>query len=161
MVNVAFTDSAPMTTYSVASSASVHAPAALVYAIIADYRDGHPYILPPKYFRNLRVEAGGVGAGTRIRFQMGAFGSWRDVLGDVTEPEPGRLLHEYYPESGILTAFLVAPTSDRTCEVTFTSTLPRRHGMAGALERLTTTAYLRRVYREELAMLAQVATARA
>ncbi|MHB1310941.1 MAG: SRPBCC family protein [Gemmatimonadaceae bacterium] len=150
-----------MTTYSVSSSASVRAPAALVYSVIADYHDGHPLILPPKYFRNLRVEAGGVGAGTRISFEMGAFGTWRTVTGEVTEPEPGRLLHEYYADSGILTAFLVEPTSDGACEVTFTSTLPRRRGMAGALERLTTTAYLRRVYRDELAMLALVAVARA
>ncbi len=150
-----------MTMYSVSSSASVQAPAALVYAIIADYHEGHPSILPSKYFRNFRVEAGGVGAGTRISFEMGAFGTWRAITGEVTEPEPGRRLHEYYADSGILTAFLVEPTSDGACEVTFTSTLPRRSGMAGALERLTTTAYLRRVYREELAILTRVAAARA
>jgi hypothetical protein len=56
-----------MTSYTVTATARVQAPAAVAYGIIADYVNGHPHLLPPKYFRTLTVEAGGTGAGTRAR----------------------------------------------------------------------------------------------
>src|SRR5262245_56834492 len=65
-----------MITYQVTASAAMNAPAEQVYNIIADYRNGHPHLLP-KQFSNLLVEEGGYGAGTRIRFQMTAFGQTR------------------------------------------------------------------------------------
>lgn len=43
----------------VKASAVIAAPAPVVYSIIADYRHGHPSILPPRYFDNLEVLAGG------------------------------------------------------------------------------------------------------
>jgi len=54
-----------MSKYTITYSSRVTAPAAVAYGIIADYRDGHPHILPAKYFRNLQVQAGGRGAATR------------------------------------------------------------------------------------------------
>ncbi len=69
------------------------APADRVYAIIADYRNGHPHILP-KQFRNLTVEQGGVGAGTIIRFEVRVFGQTQHFRAVVSEPEPGRVLVE-------------------------------------------------------------------
>ena len=57
----------------------VPAPPAEVYAILADYTEGHPHILPSAYFRNIEVEEGGVGAGTRIRFEMTVLGTSRRV----------------------------------------------------------------------------------
>ncbi len=42
---------------------TIPAPAAAVYALLADYRDGHPRILPPA-FSDLTVLQGGIGAGT-------------------------------------------------------------------------------------------------
>jgi hypothetical protein len=39
------------------------------YSILADYRIGHPSILPHQ-FTSMEVEQGGVGAGTIIRFTM-------------------------------------------------------------------------------------------
>ena len=45
---------------------TVPVPAAAVYALLADYRDGHPRILPPA-FSDLTVLRGGTGAGTVIR----------------------------------------------------------------------------------------------
>ena len=53
-----------MRTIRVTGIARIDAPAAKVYGILADYHVGHPSILPPA-FRNLIVEEGGVGAGTR------------------------------------------------------------------------------------------------
>lgn len=146
-----------MPNFSVSATARVGAPAAVTYGIIADYHNGHPHILPAKYFRNLTVEQGGVGAGTRIKFQMGVLGKWNDVVGDVTEPEPGRLLHEFYPATNILTAFLVEPDGPDACMVTFTSTMPTRAGLGGALERWFVTSYLRKVYRAELQQLDEFA----
>src|SRR5512139_3896517 len=48
----------------VSESALVPAPASLTYDIIADYRTGHPSILPTEYFGRLDVLEGGRGAGT-------------------------------------------------------------------------------------------------
>jgi hypothetical protein len=49
----------------VVASAHIAAAPAQVYAIIANYREGHPRILP-KEFSGLTVEQGGIGAGTII-----------------------------------------------------------------------------------------------
>jgi hypothetical protein len=107
-----------------------------VYAIIADYRNGHPHILP-KQFRNLTVEQGGVGAGTIIRFEVRALGQTQRFRGFVTEPEPGRVLVEEYVEPApSKTTFLVekSPSGSGT-RVTFTTEMTSRKGLAGALER--------------------------
>jgi len=144
----------------VAESARVDAPAATVYGIIADYRNGHPRIIPPAYFRDLQVKRGGIGAGTIIRFEMRVLGQTRSVRGTVTEPEPGRVLVESYPESDTVTSFTVDP--DRGgggCVVTIETTLPVHAGLLGAIERRLVTRLLRRIYREELALLGAVAGA--
>jgi hypothetical protein len=144
--------------YTVSLSAPVAAPAARAYGIIADYHHGHPLILPPKYFRGLAVERGGIGAGTVIRFEMKAFGTTRSARASVTEPEPGRVLVETIAESGIVTTFTVdadgAPDRSR---VTISTSAPSRGGLLGRLERAMSTRYLRAVYAEELRMLDEVA----
>lgn len=149
-----------MTAYTVTSTARINAPASVTYGVIADYRTGHPHILPPKYFRNLRVDAGGVGAGTHIRFEMGAMGSWREAGAVVSEPEPGRLLHEQVTTAPIETTFIVEPVDAGACDVTIATRMVHRGGIGGGLERLATTAFLRRVYRAELTLLDQVARSR-
>ena len=150
-----------MSRHRVSASARVRASARQVYDILADYRVGHPAILPSAYFRDLVVERGGVGAGTTIRFGMRAFGTTRVVRGEVTEPEPGRVLVETYPETDTVTTFTVEPQGAGACTVTFDTELRTRDGLAGAIERWFTTAYLRRVYAAELAQLAEYAEARA
>src|SRR5712672_1477568 len=69
-------------------------PPQAAYRVIADYRAGHPRIIPPRAFRDLTVERGGVGAGTIIRFRMRIGGVEREYRATVTEPEPGRVLVE-------------------------------------------------------------------
>jgi len=150
-----------MPTYTVSYSSRVNAPAAVAYGIIADYRDGHPHILPPKYFRNLQVQSGGRGDGTRITFEMGALGYWRSASAEIREPEPGRLLEETIPAERVLTTFRVEAVSESACDVTISTTMPQRAGIAGSIERLTTSAFMRRVYREERRMLDRVARSRA
>src|SRR5690606_24226314 len=150
----------PMPTIAASASATIAPPAATVYGILADYCEGHPSILPRKYFRNLEVEAGGTGAGTRIRFEMRVLGATRLVRGEVTEPEPGRRLVETYPESGTRTTFLVEPVVDgRAAHVTI-STRYENAGLPGWVEWLLVPGLLRRIYRAELANLAAVAQRR-
>ena len=43
----------------IAQSALLDIPAATAYGLIADYRNGHPRILPPRVFPGLDVESGG------------------------------------------------------------------------------------------------------
>ena len=143
-----------MPSYIVSSSARIAAPAARCYGVIADYRVGHPAIVPPRAFGPLVVEQGGVGAGTYIRFTMKALGKERTVRGLVTEPEPGRLIVETYRESGVVTSFRVDPLGDHDCDVTIASTLPSAGGVRGVLERWFTRRFLLGVYREELGRLA-------
>ena len=144
--------------YVVSLSAPVGAPPARVYGIIADYHHGHPLILPPRYFRGLAVERGGIGAGTVIRFEMQVFGITRSARAGVTEPEPGRVLVETTAESGIVTTFTVDPDGapDRA-RVTISTSAPCRAGLLGRLERAMSTRFLKAVYAEELRMLDQVA----
>ena len=144
----------------VSESSIVAAPAPVVYGILADYREGHPSILPPRYFDGLEVESGGLGAGTRIRFRIRAFGAVRSVRAEVSEPVPGRELVETDVSSGAATRFLVEPVSDgRASRVTFETTW-RRRGLGGWAERWLAPRYLRRVYRAELALLDEAAQAR-
>ncbi len=139
-------------------SLDIAAPAQVVYDIIADYRAGHPQILPPEYFGRLDVEAGGRGAGTKIRFEMKAFGRITVSTATVTEPVPGRKLLETL-ETGILTTFRVASLPGDGSRVTITTSYTKP-GLRGWLDRLLAPGYLRRVYRAELALLARVATHR-
>jgi Polyketide cyclase / dehydrase and lipid transport len=136
----------------------VRAPAARVYAILADYREGHPRILPPRYFGSLEVLAGGVGAGTEIRFHMRALGTRRTLRAVITEPDPGHILLETDPESGTVTTFTVEPDApSQQASVTIATGLPVRPGLRGILERWLAARFLRRVYADELQRLASVA----
>ena len=148
-----------MAGYTVQASAHIDAPPATVYGIIADYHVGHPSILP-KGFRNLLVEAGGVGAGTIITFEAHAFGSITRFRGAVTEPQPGRVLVETYTEpSPSQTTFTVVPGANGGTDVTFFSELTSRDGLAGMIERFVSTRLLKKLYAEELQNLASRATA--
>jgi hypothetical protein len=101
-----------MKTYKAEASATINAPAALVYSIIADYRDGHPHILPKPYFLGLEVERGGFGAGTVIRFRVRVMGKTQAFRAAVTEPEPGRVLVESDLDGGPQTTFTVEPLEE-------------------------------------------------
>lgn len=127
----------------------------IVYNLIADYREGHPRILPPKYFGWLEVVEGGVGAGTRIRFSMKSFGAERQMVASVKEPEPGRVLVESFDDGTGVTTFTVDAHA-AGCDVTIRTVL-ESPGVGGLLARLMAPGFLRRVYREELGLLEEVA----
>jgi len=151
-----------MRTQQVSTSAVINAPAKQVYAILADYHDGHPRILPRQYFPFLEVERGGVGAGTVLRFQMRAPGMTRTFHADVTEPEPGRVLvesnrSETDPASKSVTTFTVDPVKgEQQTQVTISTVL----SVSSWLEGLFTTMFLRWVYAQELRQIAALAEER-
>src|SRR5678810_58918 len=92
----------------ISASRTIAAPPQRIYSILADYREGHPSILP-RQFTHLTVERGGVGDGTIIQFTMGLLGRTQRFRGFVSEPEPGRVLVETYETNGVVTSFIVDP----------------------------------------------------
>jgi hypothetical protein len=139
----------------VEASGEVPAPPSRVYAILSDYREHHPRILP-RQFRKLEVEEGGTGAGTVFRLEMEVLGKHRSTRGTVTEPEPGRVLAEAYPENEAVTTFTLDPAPAGT-RVTIATEWTPRPGLLGRLESFMTGALLRRIYAEELKLLAAYA----
>jgi len=146
-----------MSTVRAEASALVRAPARAVYQLLADYRDGHPRILPKRYFPWLKVERGGVGAGTVILFKMHAFGASREIRSEITEPTPGQVLAETDFATGARTTFTVTPEGGgETCRVAIRTEWEGK-GFRGWIERMTAPRLLQRIYAEELANLAALA----
>jgi hypothetical protein len=137
----------------------IPAPAPSVYALLADYRTGHPSILPPA-FSNFSVLEGGIGSGTRIRFTLTLAGRANTSEGDVSEPEPGRVLAETYPDNGSVTTFTVEPVGGDRSHLTIATIWPVRRGLAGLIERLMVPRLLAPLYRDELDLIEQWARER-
>lgn len=134
-----------------------------VYATIADYRQGHPNILPKRNLYDLQVEQGGYGAGTTIRFKSRMLGVEQSFYQRVSEPEPGRVLAEQDIDSprNEVTTFSVLPVEQgRKAQVEIATTMNASPGVAGMVERAIVPAALRRIYREELGLLEAVARKR-
>ena len=149
-----------MKPYRATAARIIHAAPEKVYAILADYRNGHPNILPKAHFSLIEVEKGGVGAGTIIRFQMKVLGKIQNYRASITEPVPGHRLDEIYSEpEGIVTRFVVQPfANDQQSKVTIITEGPTtRIGVAGWLERVVAGHYLRRIFKQELNLLAELA----
>lgn len=146
-----------MATHRFSVSRRIDAPAGALYRIIADYRDGHPRILPRPPFVSLDVEQGGIGSGTTIRVGMKALGRVRTFRSVVSEPEPGRVLVESN-DNGYVTTFTVDPKSERSSEVTIATEFTGRGGVLGSLERWFAFRLLEPVYHRELSQLAEVAS---
>lgn len=147
-----------MIPYEIAASKLIDAPAKKIYDILADYRHGHPLVLPKPFFVSLQVEQGGVGAGTIVRFQMKVFGGVRDFRATISEPEPGRVLVETNDGTDVVTKFIVDPrNAGKSAHVTIITTTPVRDGWAGKVEGWMTKQVLYPIYVTELEQLAQVA----
>jgi hypothetical protein len=150
-----------MSTYRVSVTRRIAAPARVAYDILADYQDGHQRIVPPKWFSNLHVESGGVGAGTTLCFDVRAFGSTQTHRVHVEEPSPGRVLAETDVDDGAVTTFSVEPTSDgRACDVTISAERRARDGFFGTIEQGLVKPFLTRIYVAQLDRLDLVARAR-
>lgn len=146
----------------VSASAPVQAPPAVVYGILADYRDGHPHILPRPHFGALVVESGGRGAGTVFTVQARQGMKMHTFRMAVTEPEPGRVLVEtdQDPRSDLVSTFIVDPAEGGHSRVTIT-TRWTRGGVRGFLESLLLPRLAAPIYRKEIANLEALARQRA
>lgn len=134
-----------------------------VYATLADYRQGHPSILPRRNLYDLQVEQGGYGAGTTMRFKSRILGNEQSFYQRVSEPEPGRVLVEQDIDSprNVVTNFTVLPVEGgQKAHVTISETMNASPGFAGAVERAILPTSLRRIFRQELRLLEDVAQMR-
>ena len=134
-----------------------------VYATIADYRKGHPSILPKKNLYDLQVEEGGYGAGTIMRFKSRILGNERAFYQRVSEPEPGRVIVEQDIEAGqnFVTTFKVnAIEGGQKSHVEISTTLDASPGLKGLIERVIISTFNPRIYREEMKLLETVAQKR-
>lgn len=134
-----------------------------VYATIADYHNGHPRIVPPEIFSDMRVEQGGYGEGTVIRFKMKTLGVVQEFYQRVTEPEPGRMLVEQDIDSAqnVVTTFTVTPVEDgQKSHVEIATVMNASPGIRGVIERFVVSVLNPRIYRKELKRLEAVAQQR-
>ena len=132
----------------------IEAPAAQVYAILADFEVAHPAILPKPYFAETAVETGGHGAGTIYNLRMNVYGIESHYRMSVTEPEPGRKLVETDLNGQVVTTMHVDPLGDQRCRLTFASDFTASRGFMGFMERLTMPGITRRIYKQEMQILA-------
>jgi hypothetical protein len=145
------------------AAAILNARPADVYAIIADYQRGHPRILPKGRLYDLRVEQGGYGDGTIIRFKVKTLGFEQSAYQRVSEPEPGRVLMERDIDSPrqATTTFSVTPIDEgQQARVEIVTTMNSSPGFRGLVERLLMPRIQPPVYRRELKLLEAVAQQR-
>lgn len=147
-----------MSTITIQAATLIDAPATRVYDIIADYRNGHPQILPKSFFTSMAVERGGHGAGTVFSIGTRLLGRRRTMRMEVTEPQPGCLLAEKDVATGAVTTFRVSPEHrGHRSHVTIHTEIPRTPGLKGFIERVLLPRTLHKVYIEELRQLGEVA----
>ena len=140
-----------MARIAVSAEGTVEAPADTVYRYIADMRKHHPRFLPPAY-SDFRVESGGVGAGTILRYKLTAGGRTREYRTKIAEPEPGRVLTESDTGSGAVTTFTVSPQGAASL-LQISSAWDGAGGIGGLLERMFAPRVLRAIYTDELTRL--------
>jgi len=134
-----------------------------VYATIADYRKGHPSILPTENLYDLQVEEGGYGAGTIIRFKSRVLGIEQSFYQRVSEPEPGKVLVEQDIDTkqNLATTFTVIPVEEgQKSQVEISTTMNASPGIRGFVERVVVSIFNPRIYRKELKLLEAVAQKR-
>ena len=142
----------------VAASRAFSVPALMVYDILADYREGHPSVLP-NAFSNLEVLEGGIGAGTVIQFDLTLAGRTSTSTATVSEPQPGRVLREVESQRGLVTTFTVESKGSGGCRVSIVTTW-KASGLKGFVERMLVPRLLHPLYEEQLDKIGQVAGAR-
>jgi hypothetical protein len=135
----------------VSAEGTVEAPADTVYRYIADMREHHARFLPSA-FSDFRVESGGVGAGTILRYKLTAGGRTREYRTKIAEPEPGRVLTESDTGSSAVTTFTVSPQGPASL-VQISGTWDGAGGIGGLFERIFAPRVLRAIYTDELKRL--------
>jgi uncharacterized protein YndB with AHSA1/START domain len=126
------------------------APAEAVFGALSDYAAVRPTILAPE-FTDFQVLDGGVGAGTRIRYNLHATKKRvRAVEAAVTEPVAGEQLLETDGNSSLTVLWTVAPVSETSSRLTARVNWQGAGGVGGFFERRFAPAGIRRIYRTEL-----------
>ena len=140
-----------MSSVRVEVSRAVNASPEAVLSLFRDYRVAHAAVLPKPTFVDMVIDKGGYGAGTVVRVKMKAYGVEKNYRFEVTEPEPGRILAETDPSTGLVTHFIADPLDGgKRSMVTLATTFPMPGGIAGWFERRMTPGLMRRLYRQEL-----------
>jgi Polyketide cyclase / dehydrase and lipid transport len=146
-----------MPQHRIAASRIIDASPERLYDLLADYRQGHPRILPRPQFGALKIVEGGRGQGTIFDVEVRLLGRRRKRRGIVSEPEPGRQLVECYAGEPTVTSFIIEPMfSGQHARVTISTDTDVHRGLRGLLERRISTRLLQRLYVRELAQLAAV-----
>lgn len=146
-----------MENHQFSASALIQAQPQDLYAIIADYHEAHPQILPKPPFVSLVVEKGGIGEGTEILVQMRLLGQLQSFRSVISEPDPGRILVETN-DTGYITTFTVEPQANgQHAQVTIATEISGRTGVLGTMERWFVKRLMRPVYIKELELLSKVA----
>ena len=126
------------------------ASAEVVSGALADYATVRPTILAPE-FTDFQVLAGGVGAGTRITYNLHATKKRiRPVDATVTEPVAGMQLLETDRNSSLTVLWDVAAVSEGRSQVTVRVKWQGAGGIGGFFERRFAPAGIQRIYRTEL-----------
>jgi hypothetical protein len=129
-------------------------PATSLYAVVADYREGLPQILPKAYFKGWDVESGGQGAGTIVNVSMSFFGKKFLFRLAVTEPKPGSVLVETDTDTGKYTRFTFIPINDHESTLTIDSEIPVGPGVSGYFKARNVVFFAKRIYKQEMKNLA-------
>jgi len=104
----------------------------------------------------MEIERGGTGEGTVVRVVSRFLGVEQKLRLTVAEPEPGRVLTESDLDVGLVTSFTIDALTDKTCRVTLATIWNPQTGVSGAMERCIMPGVLRRVFRKELGLLADL-----
>ena len=144
------------TNANIAFAMRIPAAPARIWRILTDYRVHHPAILPPDIFRKLEVLSGGTGAGTRFRLTMRMGGKDHVSEQTVSEPRPGHTLVERADDGSVETRFLLEPIEGGAATMlTFDTDYTLPAGLFLPLQRWVTNAILRRLYRQEMLLIAR------
>jgi uncharacterized protein YndB with AHSA1/START domain len=124
---------------------------ARVFACIADYREQRPAWLPPNYSA-WKIEKGGTGAGTEVRYHLKVGPRERDYQMRVTEPQPGAVLSEADATSSMVNTWTVTPRGTGSV-VSIVSQWNGASGVGGFFERLFAPRTLKQTYDQLLGRL--------
>jgi len=126
----------------------------LAFSFLVDFNTQHPKILP-RNFSNYRVEVGGIGTGTVIAYCFRAGKRVRDYRMSIEADEARHRIVERDQGSSLTTTWDLVPLDDgaRT-SVEIATTWDGAAGIGGFFERTFAPLVLRRVYRDELSLLA-------
>ncbi len=141
----------------VSSERMIPAPPERVHAILADYHEGRPRILPGNYL-DYKVEEGGSGDGTVISYRLRAARRERPYTMEVAEPTPGSTLVERDRDSSLVTTWLLSPTASGTgTDLKVTTVWEGADGVGGFFERTFAPKGLRAIYDDMLDRLEKAA----